>query len=368
MSLEKGQISSTQLMYMVIAFLQGAHLLIAFASGITKHDTWLSVIAAFAVSLPFVLIYITLAQKFPGKNLIQVNDIIYGAYFGKIISVLYIWYFIQLAALNLRTMGNFVLTYMMPETPMTAVLIMFVFICAWAVKNGLEVIARCCFIFIVITAVAVLFVTVLLIKDMKFSNFLPVFDIPPAKFGQGVHIIASVPFCQLFAFVMIIPYVNKIKQAKKSVLLGLIFGALQLLIIVVRDTAVLGITSSIMGSPSFQATRSIDIAHILTRMDIFVAVVLLVTLFVRISVYFYATVMSIAQIFNLQTYSPLVIPIGIIIICLALIVYDSMAEHANFSSTIWPIYVIPFEIVIPIISLIIAGIRGLPKKQEEGLR
>ncbi|MHB8061017.1 MAG: GerAB/ArcD/ProY family transporter [Ruminiclostridium sp.] len=363
MKLEKGEISSSQLMFLVIAFLQGAHLLIAFASGITKHDTWLAVLTAIVLSLPFILIYIALAQRFPGKNLIQINDIIYGHYFGKLISVFYIWYFWLLASLNLRTVGNFVRTYMMPETPMVAILVMFVFICVWAVKGGIEVIARCSFIFVIITAVLVLIVTVLLVKDINVTNFLPVFEVPLNKFIQGTHEIATVPFCQILVFTMIIPYVSNIKQAKRSILLGTMLGGLQLLIIVARDTAVLGITASIMGSPSFQATRLIDIAHILTRLDILVAIVLLITLFLRVSIFFYATVLGIAQLLKMRSYAPLVLPIGIIIISLSILIYDSSVDQMSFTATVWPIYAVPFEILIPTISLIIAAIRGLPKKR-----
>jgi spore germination protein KB len=361
--IDRGEISSLQLMFLVTGFLQGAHLLIAFATGITRHDTWLSVLTAIAVCIPIVLVYTTLAQKFPGKSLMQMNDIVYGPFIGKLISVAYIWYFLLLAALNLRTVGNFVRTYVMPETPMPAILIMFIFVCAWAVRKGIEVIARCSFIFVIISAVLVLTVTVLLVKDIKFTNLLPVFDIPAAKFIQGTHIIATIPFCQIVTFLMITPYLNKTDQAKRSVILGLLLGGFQLFVIVARDAAVLGITATIMGSPSFQATRSIDIAGILTRLDILVAIVLLITLFLRVSIFYYATVTGIAQLLRLHSYLRLVFPFGIIITSLAVMVYDSAAEHVNTSATIWPVFSFPFEILIPVISLIIAAVRGFPKNR-----
>lgn len=364
MKIEKGEISSSQLMFTVTGFLQGAHLLTNFASGITRHDTWLAVLAAVAVSIPFILVYIALARKFPGKNLIQFNDIIYGPFLGKVISMLYIWYFIVLAALNLRTMGNFIRANLMQETPAAAVLILFVFVCAWAVRNGIEVIARCSFIFVMITGVLVLIVTILLLKDVKVTNFLPVLEIPFGKFVQGTHIIAAIPFCQILVFTMVIPYVNNAKKVKSAVLLGLLLGGLQLLVIVARDIAVLGITISIMSSPPYQATLLIDIAHIITRLDILVAIVLLNTLFLRVSIYFYATVLGIAQLLRLRSHAPLTTPIGIIIICLAILVYDSIVEQSNFNATIWPVYSAPFELLVPILSLVIAKIRRLPKKQE----
>jgi spore germination protein KB len=363
MKIEKGEISSSQLMYLVIGFLQGAHLLLAFASGITKHDTWIAVLAALVLSLPFIFVYVALAQKFAGQNLILIFEIIYGRYVGKLVSVLYIWYFLLLAALNLRTVSNFVGIYMMPETPRVVVMIMFVFVSAWAVRNGIEVIARCSFIFVVISVVAVLFVTVLSLENMKFTNFLPVFEVPLNKLIQGTHIIASIPLCQILTFIMIIPCLNKIKEAKKSVLLGLMMGGIQLLNIVARDTAVLGVAASIMGSPPFETTRLIDIADILTRLDILVAIVLLVTLFLRVSIFYYATVLGIAQLLHLRSYLPLISPIGIMIISLAVLLYESLVEQSFFNATVWPVYTVPFEFLIPTLSLFIAKIRGLPKKQ-----
>ena len=363
MKIDKGEISSTQLVFLVTGFLQGAHLLIAFASGITKHDTWMAVLAAIAVSIPLVLVYMSIAQKFPGKTLMQINDTVYGPFLGKIISLCYIWYFLLLASLNLRTVGNFVRTYVMPETPLAAIIIMLVFICAWAVRKGIEVIARCSFIFVAISATLVLTVTVLLIKDMDFTNLLPVFDIPPEKFIQGAHIIAAIPFCQIVTFIMIVPYLNKVKQAKKSALLGVLFGGGQLLIIVARDAAVLGITATIMASPSFQATRAIDIAGILTRLDILVGIVLLITLFLRVSIFYYATVTGLAQLLKLRSYLQLVFPFGVIIISLAAMAYDSITEQVNFTSTVWPLYSLPFEVFIPIVTLIVIKIRRLPRRQ-----
>lgn len=365
MKIEKGEISSSQLTFLMIGFMQGAHLLITFTAGITKHDTWLAVLAALTISLPFVLIYVALAQKFPGKNLVQINDIIYGPYLGKLVSTLYICYFLLLASLNLRTVFTFFGTFIMPETPMVVFLIMFIFICAWAVRNGIETIARCSLILIVIAGALILIAFILLLNQMEITNFLPVFEVPPQKFIQGTHIVTALPFTQTVVFLMIIPYMNKIKEAKKSMVMGLILGGIQLLIVVIQDTAVLGITETIMVLPSFESTRLIDIANVLTRLDVLVAVVLLVTLFLRISIFYYAVVLGIAQMFKLRSYVSLVLPIGIIIISVSILIYDSTMVQAAAVASTYLVYSFPFHFILPILSLLIAWIRGIPKKREE---
>lgn len=363
MRLEKGVISSSQLMFLVTGLIQGSALTVAFITKIAKQDIWLVVLSGLVISLFLALIYISLAQKFPSKNLIQINDIIYGPYVGKLISALYLYFFLLIIPANLRFIGDFSLTYLMPETPMSVILIMFMFICAWAVRKGIEVIARTSIILVVITIIISLFTFVLLLKDMQLTNFLPILELSLKDYIQSTHIMMAIPFGEVLVFFMVIPYVNNIKQAKSSVLLGLIIGGLTILSVTVKFIAVLGITSTIMTSPYFEAVRLIDIAGIITRLEILVAIGLLITVFLKVSIFYYATVLGIAQLLNLRSYLPLVLPIGIICISLSFFLYASPVEEVESAVSIWPIWSIPFELLFPLSSLLIAKIRRLPKKQ-----
>lgn len=363
MKIERGEISSSQLMFLITGFILGSTLIVTFVYGVTNRDTWLAVLAGWVISFPFVLVCIAIAQKFPGKNLVQINDLVYGSYLGKLFSAFYALFFLITTSQNLRYIGDFILTYIMPETPLELILIMFVFVCAWAVRSGLEVIARCSGVFVVITLIIVIFTFVLLMKDMKFANFLPVLETPLKSFIQGTHIMVVIPFCEIIIFLMIIPYLNEIKQARSSVMTGLLLGGATLFTITIRDIAVLGIIISIITQPSFEAVRLIDIENILTRLEIFVAIVLLVTFFIKVSVFNYAVVLSIAQLFNLRSYLPLVFPIGIICIALAIMLADSTIEQAYISSDVWLFYATPYELILPCLTLLIAKLRGLSPKQ-----
>lgn len=358
MRLEKGVISSSQLMFLVAGFIQGSVLLVAFVNVITKQYTWQVILSGLALSVPVVLSYIALAKKFPGKNLVQINTIIYGPYLSKLISVMYLWFFYTIAVFMLGYVGDTIKGYVMPETPKLAICIMFAFICAWAVRSGIEVLARLCVIFVMIVLMEILITSVMLMKDITITNFLPLFELPLNDFIQGTHIMATIPFCEIVVFLMVIPYTNKIKEAKKSVILGLILGGVSILIVTVRNTAVLGITSTIMNSPSIEAVRLIDLAEIITRLEMLVVISLLITLFLKVSVMYYATVLGIAQMFNMRSYKPLVLPIGIIITSLAMMAFESPMENVDMASTMGSFYSMPFEL-LPIVSLLVAKIRKL---------
>ncbi|TGE34603.1 endospore germination permease [Desulfosporosinus sp. Sb-LF] len=360
MKLEKGEISSSQLVFLVGGFLQGSLLTLSFAGNITKHDTWLAVIAGVALTVPLALVYIALAQRFPGKNLVEMNELIYGPYLGKLISLQYIGLFLTILASNLWFIGDFFLTYILPETPILVIMIMFMFICAWAVRNGIEVIARTSFLFVLITLLITSITFILLLKNMKITNLLPVLDIPLRDFIHSTNILMAIPFNEVFVFLMVIPYMNNQKHIKATTLLGLTIGGLNMLLMTIRNTLVLGPLVAILTSSSMESVRLINIGKILTRLEMVVAISLLVSLFLKVSVFYYATVLGIAQLVKMRSYLPLVLPVGIIGITLALC-FESSMQFIYTSQNTFPIFSIPFYILIPILSLFIAKIRKLPK-------
>ena len=93
MSIEKGKISNQQLLFLMAGFVQGSVLLIDFTVGITEHQTWMVILAGLAITAPVILSYVALSKRFPGMNIVQINDMIYGHFLGKVISIYYIFFF-----------------------------------------------------------------------------------------------------------------------------------------------------------------------------------------------------------------------------------------------------------------------------------
>jgi spore germination protein KB len=365
MQLEKGEISNTELMFLVLGFLQSMILTINFVYSITKYDTWIAVLVGFVIAVLFVLLYLQIGLTFPGKNLVQINDIVFGRYFGKLISASYIWFFFQYMIHYMYFFNSFWITYIMPETPRVAFLIMFIFVCGMAVSGGLEVITRCSFPFLIIVTISIVTVTVLLIPDIKLSNLLPIFEVKPLKFIQSVHIILAIPFGDLVAFLFILPYTSNKQKVRKPVLIGLSLSAIQLLIVVLRDATVLGPRMFIASSASFAVSRDIDIANVLTRLDILVAIPMLVTVFMKVTIFYYVTVLGIAQTLKLRSYTPLIVPIGAIAIAIATTLYPSDMEQIYAGQYIWPFNAAVNEFIIPIITIMVIAIRKILTKEGE---
>ena len=111
---------------------------------------------------------------------------------------------------------------------------------------------------------------------------------------------------------MIMGRVTNVKILKKSVFTGFIIGSGLLVLIALTTTMVLGPVESIAFIPSFHMYRLINVGDIFTRMEALLLGMMQAIAFIRISLYLYAAVMVAAQLFNMHSYLPLVLPVAII--------------------------------------------------------
>lgn len=291
-------ISSKQMMFSVGAFIMASSLLTKGLYSYLKQEAWMGVLLGFFISLPVIWIYQALGKRFPSKSLIEINDAVFGRIVGKIVSVLYIFFFFTLAFLNTRDLGDFVKSAILQKTPKVIIITMFICICAYAVRKGVRNLTRYSTIFVIISIAAVLFNFFLLINEINLKNFLPVFTMPAEHYLMGAHLVAALPLCEIFVFFMLLPYMQKPEEFGKALRGGLMIGAALLLIIVIRDIAVLGNYTLVSTLPSFAVLRLIDLAEIFTRLEIFYAIVLITLLFFKVGILYFASVTAVSRLIN----------------------------------------------------------------------
>lgn len=357
MKIEKGIISSTQLMLLIIGLIESETLTSAFISGVTKQSTWIVLIIGFAITVGLLYIYTSLSEKFPQKNLIEINNIIYGRYFGKVISILYAFYFWFIVSTNLRFIADFFSTYLFPDIDIKVFIIAVAVLTMYTIRKGLEVIARSGAIISILAIIIDIIVTILVIKDTHLSNLLPIAQITLKQFIQGINLMVGIPFGEIIVFLMIFPYINIGSKVKKSAFSGLIIGSVIFMTIVLRNAAVLGNIYTVQVLPTYQVAKLINIGQIITRMEILIAATYLFNVFLKICLFFYAAVLSMAQFFSLKSYKPLVIPMGIINIILSVIAFSSESDEAYQAANIYCVYAILYVIILPVISITIVSIR-----------
>jgi spore germination protein KB len=361
MNIEKGKISGLQFSFLIIGFIEGSIILVSYASNITRQNTWLAVLAGLIIMIPFVYIYTLLAKRFPGMNFAQIHRLIYGNYLGSFLCLLYLGFFLLILSFNIRDLGNFYNTFMMRDTPLEIFLIIFAFTCAYAAWNGIEVLARTSQVIVFIVTFILIIATLILLPKMDFSNLLPLLDLSFKDFLHGTQIITEIPFGEVVVFLTLTFSLNNTQHLAKNWLFGLSFGAFLLFMITVLNAAVLGNTEEVFISPFFHMVRLINIG-LLSRMDVLFAMGYTFGLFIKCSILLYSLMLLLSQFLQLRTYSPIIFPLCCILIILSATIYPSIAEHFQTSQNAAIMMTIPFIHLFPILSLLIATIRKLPKK------
>ncbi len=357
-SIDKGRITSARLLFTIVCFIQASSLLTSFMTPITKQDSWIAIFICILVYVPFLFIYRALIIRFPGLNLLQVFEEVFGKVVGKIIGLLFVWFFFTLAALNLSDLGNFAREALMEETPNTILAGVCIFVSGMAVRRGIRAVAWYSALYMTVSFILITVSILLLLNRFRFDNFLPMFDQPFPKYVQGVHIIATIPFGEIVAFLMVTPNVDFTKRGvTKSLFLGFLLGALTMVAVVVRDTAVLGNTMHLFALPSLVALRMVQLGEALTRMEILFAIVLIMLLFVKITFLLYVSVLSLTQLTGARSYKHLTFICAALLVVYGKTLYTDQLQHALSGQQITPVAWTFFEFLIPLITLLVALLR-----------
>lgn len=362
MNLEGGKISSSQLIFLVVGFMLGTSTIFP-PGGSAGKVTWLAILGGFCIALILLWIYLGFCLHYPGHTLVEINDIILGPILGKLVSIIYIWYFFHAGAMELRIMGEFNAT-LMPDTPIDVFLIVLAATCALGVYKGIEVLARCSVILVTIFIAVVVINTILLSSLIDLSNLLPIFDISPKEFLKSARAASAYPFGEILLFMMVLPFLNRTIEGSRSLMKGMGIACLLFIIAAIRNAAVLGPTGSDAMFPTLTAVRMIDIGDILNRMDTFVAMDLISIGFVKVTLFYYITVLGIAQLLKMRSYLPLVVPLAFLMYILSVSSFRSGVEIPYYAYNVWPLYSIPFEILLPLLTLLTAVIRKFPQREK----
>lgn len=320
--------------------------------GGAKHDVWLTAILLTFLGLIVVYLMIALGLRYPSQTIIQYSRQILGRWPGGLIGLLYITFFLLITTMSTRDFMELFLTYIMPETPIYALLVIALIMTAYAAINGLEVIARSAEILVPTIFLVVIAGTLGNIPNMNFNQLTPVLE--DGWQAVTVDAITQLPYFGLAIFwLFILPSLNIKTGAKKTLLLSIVIAGLAVFLVSITVVVVLGAEAPLVTNYQFyNAFRNINLADFIERVDILFLLGWTSTSFVTITLFFYLTVASIQQWLSLESYRPLVLPAGAIIFILAILLFSSYAELRQFFSLErFGIIALPLELGIPIILL-----------------
>lgn len=356
------KISGVQLFSLIIGFIIGSTIIINPASS-AKEDSWLAFIVGWLGGFVLIFVYVLIAKNNVNKTLVEILKDRFGKYIGTIVSILYIFYFIHLAALVFRNYGEYNVALIYQETPMVVIISLLAVLAVYTVRGGLEVSARISELLMPLLITGILSINFVLISTHNWTAMFPMLKdglVPVLMAGFSVM---AFPFGELVVFMMLFPYLNKIKNTSKVSYLGVTVGGGIVLISVLRDLIALGpVLVSKINYPAHMTSRLIPSISVepLVSLNFFVGGG------IKESVLIFASAYGISQVLGIDNYKPLVLAVTSFMVVLSVWVYSNALDMFRWADIIYPYYALPFQVIIPIILLVISLLRkkGISHKQK----
>jgi spore germination protein KB len=354
---QEEQIGAWNLAALMVGFLLGSSVVLPMAVQ-ARQDAWLSILLGGVAGLVAGWVYTSLSLRFPRQSLIGYSKTLLGSWLGGAVGLLYIWYALHLGALVLRNFGEFLVTTILSITPLSVIILTLTLLCVHAVRHGLEVLSRTALLLTAGVTAFLLASMALELREAHLQNLLPLMEQGPIPILQGALSTFSFPFAETVLFAMILPSVSPVHKRTRTALLSLGTGCLLLILIH-------GITIAVIGAhlvetsrfPGLAVIKYIDIADFLTRLEAIMVTTLSLTGFMKVAVCLYVAVRGLAEWAGLEDYRPLVLPMGALQAALSILAYHNVTEMSSFAATIWPVYSIPFQVLIPAVLWVVARVR-----------
>jgi len=366
--MEKEMISSRQFTIISILYSIGTAILIIPSSiaSSSKQDAWIAASIGVVLSLLIVKLFLTLANQTPSLNFIEANEKILGRFFGKITAICFLIMTFLSAGELLYFIGIFMKTEVMPETPTLAFALLFSIIIMYAAYLGIETFARSAEILFPLFVLIFIFFVVCITPQITFENIQPILEAKKTSMFYSIVRFMSIFSFPLVVLLMLYPAAVNVQQsAQKGFYIGTIIGGIFLITLIVLSILVLGPENTASRTfPSYALAQRISIGEFLQRIEIIMAFMWISSIYIRTFMYFYTTVVGLAQILKIKDHRPLIIPMGLIIIALSQIVHPDIVHSTNYNNEIWPIFSFIFTILLPILLLIVAVIRNRKTKAQ----
>ncbi|TBL81147.1 GerAB/ArcD/ProY family transporter [Paenibacillus thalictri] len=358
---EKAAISSRQFIILVALFTVGSAILAVPSSlaALARQDAWFAAMAGLIAGMLLVWLYGAIGKRFPHMTLIEIMETLLGKWLGKTVSLLFIVsLFLAGPVVGLFFVGNFITTEFMVQTPIQAIYILFTIIIVMGARLGLETIARSSEILFPFVCVLFMLLVLFIAPQIKLDNALPFMETGVKPILLSVLSFLSYSILPDIILLMIFPYVDKPNEAQKAFFTGNVIAGLILTLITALSILVLGPELSEGNMfPSYALARKINIGQFFQRIEAFMAAIWFISLYFRLTLYVYATVIAAAQIFGLKNYRPLVMPVGGILIVLALVVSPNVTYMQTWDTKTWVPYTVTIGFLMPLLLLIVAKFR-----------
>lgn len=323
------------------------------------RDLWLSFLLAIILAAPLILIYARLSSLMGGLSFSDGLHRLYGKWPSRFVALVYTLYAWRLGCVVTGDITHFIQSVSLVDTPQVVTASGYAILALWAIKEGIEVLARFSSVMVIVVVLALLATLGLAMTQVNLQEFLPVMYDGFGPVLEGSLQILEFPLLETILFVgLASAMTTKRNSAYKVLIPGFLLGAFFLMLVAAANMAVIG-EESYMASyfPVYVATARIDIALFLTRLEAAVAVTFAIGAFLKIAVCLLVASKSLAHLLGFADYRFLVTPLALSTIPGSQWLVQSVMIMDQAATKVFNPFSFLIQVILPIVAWIAVEIK-----------
>lgn len=217
----KPKISTNQIKGLIVSTVIGVGVLslpseLANAVGL---DGWIPIILSGIIMVPIIIIMVKTFDYYPGMNLFEISEIILGPIFSILYQLIFLVYKIVLLAFVSRILGEVVKSFLLIATPIEVIIFTFILTTSYISRCEIDIIGRMGFFIYPIILGLTIFLVLVTLPTVDFTNLLPVFQSNIKSLPKGLKS-AFLSFGSIEILLFAIPYAEERHKVLKASLIG----------------------------------------------------------------------------------------------------------------------------------------------------
>lgn len=329
---------------------------------LTGTAAWYTTLISNLVAMVgFIFIYLLL-KRFPGRDIIGAFEESLGRYLGFLISALLSVFLIFIALTMLREFTEVLKTYVMPLSPPSYIISIFLTVSVILLYQGLEGLAR-----LARLSIFILLATAALVFGLSAQNYNVYHLFPLLGYGLDktlmIGALRSSAYGEIIILGIIATSLQGVKHVKRVGILSLVFSGLFISANILIFLLVFPYyTAMEITSPMYQMTSIISYGRLLERLDPFFLLIWTFSTFIAVTTMVYSGMSVYCKMFRIKDYRPTIIPFAIVVFFGALIPPD-ITTVLNYVEILrkygWALFFAPSAI-----ALLVAVVRGKQGREQ----
>jgi spore germination protein KB len=313
---------------------------------ITQTDAWSTYMIPTVYTLVIAYIFSVLVRRFPGKNLFDINKVVFGSVIGTLFNLLLLFHIWLILERDLSLLGKFVGITLLPTTPEEFILLLLMLLLMIYGKTSVEVLARVNDFFFPIFVLMILLLPLMLANEVDIHFIQPVLIEPGRSFLFG-NLLNLGWYGDIFVMGAFLHTLWGSDHTRSAIRHGAFLASLLLGIILLMEVMVLG--PDIPGNlvyPFYNLIQQIHITDFLDRMDLIILSIWFPVTACAVILVYLALLTGFTSLTKHKDYGTINTPVAFLVLITTLLAFKSTAEVFSFGNFSSPVIVLCYQPVM----------------------